>query len=258
MSEFLGEKLMKELLDCVLDEHNINNYKPSWLNGLELDRYYPSLRTAFEFQGKQHFEYSFVLHKNHQDFITQYNHDLEKKRILKEKKIYLIELDDQELELNLFFNKISFLFFTDLHSEVPLRLMKKIKRYQKGLDIYYRKQLNSFLLSKDFNLFTHIPSMENTVAKHLHLSKNPLNSYTKYIFCLLCLLSEENEVQFSLNQLNSIFPDYRWNDHIDILLKNNMISIDPHYLIKIDPKFSIKTLDFIEKLVRFAKRKLVN
>ncbi|HLC57929.1 MAG TPA: hypothetical protein VJH95_05120 [Candidatus Nanoarchaeia archaeon] len=40
----------------VFDKILKDNGRYSWLRGMELDRYYPRLRLAFEYQGEQHFE----------------------------------------------------------------------------------------------------------------------------------------------------------------------------------------------------------
>jgi hypothetical protein len=51
-----GQRLMNVLLDVVFGKQGTwDNYRPSWLMGLELDRYYKNLNLAFEFQGDQHY-----------------------------------------------------------------------------------------------------------------------------------------------------------------------------------------------------------
>lgn len=57
-----GERLMKRFLDEMLPQALvIDNIRPDWLVNpktgfqLELDRWYPELKVAFEFQGDQHF-----------------------------------------------------------------------------------------------------------------------------------------------------------------------------------------------------------
>lgn len=50
-----GQRLMKKLLSHFLKEEPKENYRPSWLGGLELDLYYEKERRAFEFNGNQHY-----------------------------------------------------------------------------------------------------------------------------------------------------------------------------------------------------------
>ena len=49
-----GELLMKRFLDILLPFDHLDNDRPGWLKGLELDRYYPSLCVGFEFDGDYH------------------------------------------------------------------------------------------------------------------------------------------------------------------------------------------------------------
>lgn len=52
-----GQSLMSILLDVSMGKipNTWDNYRPQWLRGLELDRFYQSLNLAFEFQGEQHY-----------------------------------------------------------------------------------------------------------------------------------------------------------------------------------------------------------
>ncbi len=65
--------------------------KPKFLEGLELDGYNKELNIAFEYNGKQHYEYIPHFHKNgKEDFIKQQERDRKKYRICAEKNIKLI------------------------------------------------------------------------------------------------------------------------------------------------------------------------
>lgn len=50
-----GQQLLRQLLETILIESPLENHRPDWLFGLELDLYYPHSRVAFEFQGDHHF-----------------------------------------------------------------------------------------------------------------------------------------------------------------------------------------------------------
>ena len=67
------------------------NTRPDFLEGLELDGYNEELNIAFEYNGKQHYEYIPHFHRNgEEDFETQKERDRKKYRICREKKINLI------------------------------------------------------------------------------------------------------------------------------------------------------------------------
>lgn len=65
---------------------------PKWLNGLQLDGYNEQLNLAFEYNGKQHYEYIKHFHKSKKEFITQQQRDILKRKILKEKGVHLIDI----------------------------------------------------------------------------------------------------------------------------------------------------------------------
>jgi hypothetical protein len=52
--------------------------KPPWLNGLELDGYNDDLKLAFEYQGKQHYEWVPYFHKEEKQFDDQQERDQRK------------------------------------------------------------------------------------------------------------------------------------------------------------------------------------
>ncbi|MBU1104954.1 hypothetical protein L6255_01940 [Candidatus Parcubacteria bacterium] len=53
----LFEQLAKTILDYYLKGFKtLDNTRPLWTNGLEIDRYYPQLGVAIEFQGPQHYK----------------------------------------------------------------------------------------------------------------------------------------------------------------------------------------------------------
>lgn len=50
------ELLLKQLLDFYFGRlKKIDNHRPPWLKGLEIDRYYPEIKVGIEFQGLQHY-----------------------------------------------------------------------------------------------------------------------------------------------------------------------------------------------------------
>ena len=92
-----SELLAKQVLDQYLgDFKKIDNVRPDWLDGLEIDRLYPTLGVAIEFQGDQHFRVVPGMHRVPADFQKQLHLDTKKSRIIEENglKLYSINLYD--------------------------------------------------------------------------------------------------------------------------------------------------------------------
>ncbi len=77
-----GQRLLKELLGHILVETPIENYRPAWLLGMEIDLFYPRSRLAFEFQGDQHFEAG--IYGDKQELAAQRDRDARKKVLCKQ------------------------------------------------------------------------------------------------------------------------------------------------------------------------------
>ena len=84
------EQLMKYYLDQIyIDEDSIDNFRPSWLKRLELDRYYSKLGLAFEYNGPQHYKpHHFAQTK--QEFVRQLERDKEKRFSCAKHKVRLV------------------------------------------------------------------------------------------------------------------------------------------------------------------------
>jgi len=92
-----SELLAKEILDQYFKRFKrLDNVRPSWLEGLEIDRLYPTLGVAIEFQGDQHSRIVPGMHKSAEDFRRQLNLDTKKRRLIEEKglKLYAINILD--------------------------------------------------------------------------------------------------------------------------------------------------------------------
>jgi hypothetical protein len=149
----MGERIMKKMLDHEIPSSHYDNYRPSWLGGLELDRYYPELRTAFEYQGHQHDQYIFTLYENHADFLRQVENDLRKKTILEKKRINLIEIRTKELNINTIRKILEdhLLFQNQTNAETSYtkdfslkKLLDQSDKYRKGIPIYQRKKMKQY------------------------------------------------------------------------------------------------------------------
>ena len=90
-ASFKSERLIRESLEYMTGSKWIK-CRPVWLGKLELDGYCESENIAFEYQGRQHYEYIPYFHKSEQDFKNQQKRDKRKKEILKSRDIELIEI----------------------------------------------------------------------------------------------------------------------------------------------------------------------
>lgn len=88
-----GEKLLRKVLDFLYPDYVFHdNYRPRWLKRLELDRYYPKLRLAFEYQGIQHYTPGSRWQKTIEDFDQQVDRDEMKKKLCEENQVVLVEV----------------------------------------------------------------------------------------------------------------------------------------------------------------------
>ena len=83
--------LYQEICRAYPGEDIIRNYRPSWLEGLELDIYLPGRKIAYEYQGIQH--YRAVKHWGGDEKLAlQRERDEKKRRLCQERGIRLIEV----------------------------------------------------------------------------------------------------------------------------------------------------------------------
>jgi len=89
-----SELTAKQILDKYFGTFkSLDNYRPDWLEGLEIDRYYPTLGIAIEFQGDQHSRMVPGLHKGPDDFQRQIQRDTKKRQILESRGVRLYDIN---------------------------------------------------------------------------------------------------------------------------------------------------------------------
>ena len=88
-SSFRSEKLCREIFEDLLLEP-FNKIRPQWLDKLELDGYNESLNIAFEYNGKQHYEFIKHFHNNIEIFEQQKARDKKKYAICQKRGLNLI------------------------------------------------------------------------------------------------------------------------------------------------------------------------
>src|ERR1700744_4986390 len=97
-----GQSLMRELIQKTISSPFVENYRPDWLLGLELDFYFPGLNLAIEFQGGQHYTPVHGLG----NLYSQRRRDTQKRKICSERGIVFLRLEANILEVGLFRAKL--------------------------------------------------------------------------------------------------------------------------------------------------------
>lgn len=92
---------MFKILDEMFDEDYINNGYYSWLmspkgSPMQLDRYYPNLKLAFEHHGSQHFNHNKYYHKSKAKFDYLQECDRLKHRLCQARGVKLITMTYQD------------------------------------------------------------------------------------------------------------------------------------------------------------------
>lgn len=123
-ADYVGEALMRSFLSLIVDTQECEDgARPGFLvnpatgERMELDRYYPVHRVAFEFNGQQHYVATGRFTK--QDVAAQKKRDRLKQRICKERGVRLIVVHAEDLSLNGILMKVG--------SLLPRRLLRGFK-----------------------------------------------------------------------------------------------------------------------------------
>lgn len=88
----------KRLLDFYFGGlKKIDNFRPPWLNGLEIDRYYPEIKVGVEFQGIQHYRPTAQLRQDREGFLDQVRRDTEKISLAAKQGIKIFAFGLQEI-----------------------------------------------------------------------------------------------------------------------------------------------------------------
>ena len=99
-SKFKTEAVCRTIVERYLSK-NFPNTRPKFLKGLELDGYNKELRIAFEYNGKQHYEYVPFFHKNGPvNLETQKSRDRKKFRLCHKYGVKLVIIPYQYSYLN--------------------------------------------------------------------------------------------------------------------------------------------------------------
>lgn len=123
---YKGETLMHLWLDVLLDDdYHLDNFRPKYLvsprtnKRMEFDRFHPRLRTAFEFNGFQHYRATKKF-GNDEALENQRIRDMAKRTICIEQGIRLIVVETKDLSLQGMLAKLKGLPLKDFDPDGPL------------------------------------------------------------------------------------------------------------------------------------------
>ncbi len=124
-SKYSGEGLLRACLSLIVDTQECEDgARPNFLENpstgerMELDRFYPVDRVAFEFNGRQHYVATGRFSK--QEVIAQRKRDALKRQICKDKKIALVVVHAEDLSLTNLRRKIG--------DKLPMRVLRGFKQ----------------------------------------------------------------------------------------------------------------------------------
>lgn len=128
-----GQRLMRRYLEMMFDAQALEDSRPLWLEGLELDLFWPEIGFAVEFQGDQHFVPSFGLDA----LLTQRENDSKKRRLCEQHEIILLRLEAIDLEYTTLYHRL----------KAPLSGMRRLLEFIKRREIRKRlRKLNKLAI----------------------------------------------------------------------------------------------------------------
>lgn len=101
-----GQTLLKRFMAEMLPGEPLENHRPDWLMGMELDLFWPLFNIAIEFQGDQH--YLPVYGRG--SLQSQQARDKQKKAICDDRGIFLIRVDAIDLQHSVLSRKLKAAF----------------------------------------------------------------------------------------------------------------------------------------------------
>ncbi len=138
-SKYRGEALMRAHLSLIADTRECEDgARPDFLENpasgerMELDRFYPVDRVAFEFNGRQHYVAAGPFSK--QEVAAQRKRDALKRQICKHQEVALVVIHAEDLSLTTMRKKVG--------DKLPQRILRGFKqtiRYLKACSQSYRK-----------------------------------------------------------------------------------------------------------------------
>ena len=144
MTSKLEAYLSKELYTRFGQFSIRQNYRPDWLNGLELDFYIDELKLAAEVQGAQHYTFVEFFHRNEKNFEDQKQRDANKSYLCRLHKIELIEIyteKDADLFVSLVLERSTPKYIEHIpDAREAAKEKQTMKKNQSKLNKQYKKQ----------------------------------------------------------------------------------------------------------------------
>lgn len=116
-----GQTLMRRYLELMFDAQAMEDIRPVWLDGLELDLFWPEIGFAVEFQGDQHFVPAFGVDA----LFTQRANDAKKRQLCAQRGVILLRLDAMDLEYTTLYRKL----------KGPLKPLRRLRAFIKRREI---------------------------------------------------------------------------------------------------------------------------
>lgn len=101
LEKYLSKKLYESFGSIEIKQ----NYRPQWMEGLELDFYIEDLKLAAEIQGMQHYSFVQFFHGTKEKFYEQQKRDAVKSSICRERGIRLVEIFNEK-DADLFYARV--------------------------------------------------------------------------------------------------------------------------------------------------------
>lgn len=113
------------------DDVIIENYRPDWLHGMEIDLYIPKYHVGFEVQGQQH--YLFVPKWQHSvsDYLAQRKRDELKRSIARKEGVRIFVIQEFDGLYQKLRNNVNGKQFAIL----PYLLRERIKKYRQNINV---------------------------------------------------------------------------------------------------------------------------
>lgn len=152
MPSFIQSIIKKQLYIWFPEEEILENYRPEWLVGLEIDLYLPNLNLAIEVNGLQHLIKCEKFFKTNKDFEMQIIKDYVKKKIIFNESINFISIKQGANMLNEFTFKINYFI------KKKLKINETIKTDYKS---YWNNNRDSFIKQTENFRLHQVSLLEN-------------------------------------------------------------------------------------------------
>lgn len=159
---YIQDLIKKQIVIWFPNAEILENYRPEWLIGLEIDLYLPEFNLAIEVNGLQHYVKTGAFFKKESQFEMQLIRDCIKKKILENEKIKLISVKQGATMFNELCFKINYMFKN--RPRIDKELLKEAENHWlNNRDIYFE---SSTLQEKRIDLLQEERNAYNLLIKN--------------------------------------------------------------------------------------------